>query len=91
MISYLLHTGKVDPLARNNHQNTPLEEVKLYAPNRLEILKMFEPFEKSRQDFPVDSYRKVFFCGNMTAGKSSLAQCIIYRANKPTDYPYNPS
>ena len=91
VISYLLHTGKVDPLARNNHQNTPLEEVRLNDPNRFEILKMFEPFEKSRQDYPVDSYRKVFFCGNKTAGKSSLAQCIIYRANKPPDYHYNPS
>ena len=91
MISYLLHTGKVNPLAHNNRQNRPLEEVRLYDPNRLEILKMFEPFEKSRQDFPVDSYRKVFFCGNMSAGKSSLAQCIIYRADKPADYHYNPS
>ena len=52
---------------------------------------MFEPFEKSHQDYPVDSYRKVFFCGNMTAGKSSLAQCVIYRADKPADYHYNPS
>ena len=91
MISYLLHTGKVDPLARNNRQNTPLDEVRLDDQNRFEILKMFEPFEKSRQDYPVDSYRKVFFCGNKTAGKSSLAQCIIYRADKPADYHYNPS
>ena len=91
VISYLLHTGKVDPLARNNHQNTPLEQVRLNDPNRLEILKMFQPFEKSRQDYPVDSYKKVFFCGNMAAGKSSLAQCIIYRADKPADYHYNPS
>ena len=91
VISYLLHTGKVNPLAHNNHQNTPLEEVQLYDPNRFEIFKMFEPFEKSRQDFPVDSYRKVFFCGNMSAGKSSLTQCIIYRADKPSDYHYDPS
>ena len=91
MISYLLHTGKVNPLAHNYRQNTPLEEVRLNDKNRLEILKMFEPFEKSRQDSPVDSYRKVFFCGNMAAGKSSLAQCIIYRADKPPDYHYNPS
>ena len=91
MISYLLHTGKVDPLAHNNHQNIPLEEVGLYDLNRFEILKVFEPFVKSRQDFLVDSYRKVFFCGNMSAGKSSLAQCIIYRADKPADYHYNPS
>ena len=91
MISYLLHTGKVDPLAHNNHGNTPLEEVRLHDPNRFKILKMFEPFQKSRQDYPVDSYRKVIFCGNMSAGKSSLAQCIIYRADKPTNYHYNPS
>ena len=91
MISYLLHTGKVDPLARNNRQNTPLDEVRLHDRNRLEILKMFEPFEKSRQDYPIDSYRKVFFCGNKTAGKSSLTQCIKYRADKPPDYHYNPS
>ena len=52
---------------------------------------MFEPFEKCHQDYPVDSYRKVFICGNKTAGKSSLAQCIIYRADKPPDYCYNPS
>ena len=91
MILYLLHTGKVNPLAHNNIQNTPLEEVLLRDPNRFEILKMFEPFERCRQDYPVDSYRKVFFCGNTTAGKSSLAQCIIYRADKPPDYHYNPS
>ena len=91
VISCLLQTGKVNPFAHNKHQKTPLEQVELYDPNRLDILKMFEPFEKSCEDFPVDSYRKVFFCGNMTAGKSSLAQCIIYRANKPTNYPYNPS
>ena len=91
MISYLLHTGIVDPLARNHHQNTPLEQVRLHDPNRFEILKMFEPFEKNHQDYPVDSYRKLFFCGNMSAGKSSLAQCIIYRADKPADYHYNPS
>ena len=89
-ISYLLHTGKVDLLACNNHQKTPLEEVRLKDPNRFEILKMFEPFEKSRQDYPVDSYRKVFICGNKTAGKSSLAQCIIYRADNPVNYQYNP-
>ena len=91
VISYLLHTGKVNPLAHNCHQKTPLEEVRLNDENRLEILKMLEPFEKSRQDYPIDSYRKVFICGNMAAGKSSLAQCIIYRANKSADYHYNSS
>ena len=91
VISYLLHTGKVDPLAHNSHRKTPLEEVQLNDPNRFEILKMFEPFAKCHRDFPVDSYRKVIFCGNMSAGKSSLAQCIIYRADKPANYYYHPS
>ena len=91
VISYLLHTGKVDPLAHNSHGKTPLEEVQLNDPNRFEILKMFEPFAKCHRDFPVDSYRKVIFCGNMSAGKSSLAQCIIYRADKPANYYYHPS
>ena len=65
VISCLLHTGNVDPLAHNSHGKTPLEEVQLNDLNRFEILKMFEPFAKCRQDFPVDSYRKVIFCGNM--------------------------
>ena len=90
VISYLLYTGKVNPLISNNHQNTPLEEVLLHDPNRFEILKMFEPFEKCHQNYTVDSYRRVFFCGNMTAGKSSLAQCIINHFDKPADYDYNP-
>ena len=91
MISYLLHTGKVDPLAHNNAKRTPLEEVQLFSPNRFEILRMFEPFETSRQNFPIDAYSKIIFCGNKTAGKSSLAQCIIYRANKPARYNYDTS
>ena len=91
MILYLLRTGKVNPLVRNNHGKTPLDEIQLNDPNRFEILKMFEPFEKHRLDYPVDSYNKVFFCGNTAAGKSSLAQCIIHRADKPADYHYNPS
>ena len=34
--------------------------------NRFSILKMFEPFEQCRKDFPVESYSKVFFCGRVT-------------------------
>ena len=59
--------------------------------NRFGILKMFEPFEQCRKDFPVDSYSKVFFCGNIAAGKSSLAAVIIERANKTADYKFDPS
>ena len=41
------------------------------------ILKMFEPFEQCRKDFPVEFSSKVFFCGNTGAGKTSLAVVIM--------------
>ena len=90
VISYLLRTGKVDPIAHNNAQEKPLEQVHPDHPNRFKIFQMFEPFEKSRLDYPVDSYSKIFFCGHKTAGKSSLTQCIKYRADKPADHNYDP-
>ena len=59
--------------------------------NRFSILKMFEPFEQCRKDFPVESYSKVFFCGNTGAGKSSLAAVIMERAKKPPNYEFDTS
>ena len=59
--------------------------------NRFGILKMFEPFEQCRKDFPVESYSKVFFCGNTGAGKSSLAAVIMERAKKPPNYEFDTS
>ena len=50
---------------------------------------MFEPFEQCRKDFPVESYTKVFFCGNTGAGKSSLAAVIMKRAKKPPNYKFD--
>ena len=46
MITYLLHTGKVNPLAQNNHQKTPLEEVRLNDPNRLENYRCLSHLKK---------------------------------------------
>ena len=59
--------------------------------NRFVILKMFEPFEQCRKEFPVESYSKVFFCGNTGAGKSSLAAVIMERAKKPPNYVFDTS
>ena len=61
------------------------------AEDRFCILKMFEPFEQCRKDFPVESYSKVFFCGNTGAGKSSLAAVIMKRAEKPPNYKFDTS
>ena len=50
------------------------------------ILKMFEPFEQCRKDFPMESYSKVFLCGNTGAGKTSLSAVIMEQAKKPPNY-----
>ena len=78
-------------MAKNNNNQTAMELVYRNAENRFVILKMFEPFEQCRKDFPVESYSKVFFCGNTGAGKSSLAAVIIERAKKPPNYKFDTS
>ena len=78
-------------MAKNKNNQTAMELVYRNAENRFIILKMFEPFEQCRKDFPVESYSKVFFCGNTGAGKSSLAAVIMERAKKPPNYTFNTS
>ena len=76
-------------MARNRHNQTAMELVYRNDNDRFVILKMFEPFEQCRKAFPVESYSKVFFCGNTGAGKSSLAAVIMERANKPPNYVFD--
>ena len=78
-------------MAKNKHEQTAMELAYRDDVNRFSILKMFEPFEQSRKDFPVESYSKVFFCGNTGAGKSSLAAVIMERAKKPPNYKFDTS
>ena len=78
-------------MAKNNNNQTAMELVYHNAENRFIILKMFEPFEQCRKDFPVESYTKVFFCGNTGAGKSSLAAVVMERAKKPSNYTFDAS
>ena len=78
-------------MAKNRRSQTAMELVYRDAEDRFHILKMFEPFEQCRKDFPVESYSKVFFCGNTGAGKSSLAAVIMERAKKSPDYKFDNS
>ena len=78
-------------MAKNRHNETAMELVYRDNVNRFGILKMFEPFEQCRKEFPVESYSKVFFCGNTGAGKSSLAAVIMERAKKPPNYKFDTS
>ena len=75
IVKYLLSTGRIDPMAENRYQLTPLQ----LAENDYDILKLFEPFVECKVDFPVESYSKVFLCGNTTNGKSSLAHALGQR------------
>ena len=88
-IALLLSTGIVNPNERNNKNESPIELIMPDDKNRFEILKLFLPFQQCRENYPIDSYAKVFFCGNTTAGKSSLAAVLIQRANKGHDHKFN--
>ena len=76
-------------MAKNQRHQTAMELVYWNNINRFGILKMFEPFEQCRKDFPVESYSKVFFCGNTGAGKSSLAAVIMERAMNPPNHKFD--
>ena len=91
VVKSLLSSGKINPMARNRHNQTAMELVYRNDNDRFVILKMFEPFEQCRKAFPVESYSKVFFCGNIGAGKSSLAAVIMERAKKPPNYVFDTS
>ena len=78
-------------MSKNDNEQVPIELVPQDHKNRFEILKIFEPFQKSQSDFPVESYGKVFMCGNTTAGKSSLTAVIMERAKKPADHKFDAS
>ena len=88
-IAFLLSTGIVNPNETNNDNQTPIEQIMPDDENRFEILKLFLPFQQCRESYPIDSYAKVFFCGNTTAGKSSLAAVLIQRAKKGRDHKFN--
>ena len=78
-------------MAKNRRNQTAMELAYRDNVNRFGILKMFEPFEQCQKDFPVESYSKVFFCGNTGAGKSSLAAVIMERAKKLPNYKFDTS
>ena len=81
---------KLNPLAVNNHQQIPLELIPPNYKDRFQLLKLFQPFLQHNMEYPVDSYAKLFLCGKMNAGKSSLAAVISYRADKGRYHNYNP-
>ena len=76
-------------MSKNNYKQAPMELIPQNHKNRFEILKMFEPFQQCQAEFPVESYSKVFMCGNIAAGKSSLTAVIMERAKKPANHKFD--
>ena len=76
-------------MSKNNAEQAPMELVPQDHKNRFEILKIFEPFQQSQADFPVESYSKVFTCGDTASGKSSLTAVIMERAKKPANHKFD--
>ena len=68
-----------------------MELVPPYDWNHTQILQLFHPFTESSKAYAVESYSKVFLCGDATAGKSSLCELIKYRSDKSSDHEYDPS
>ena len=90
-MKYLLSTGQVNPFAQDNQQRTPIDRIPSWSSERTELLKLFTPFVDSSNKFPVESYSKLFLCGNTAAGKSTLCQLINYRSSKSSQHTFDPS
>ena len=85
LVHYLLSTGYVKPMLKNNRGHTAIEMIPPDHPKRYDILKLFEPFHRGRDQCPIDSYTKLFICGKSSVGKSSLTQVITSRSTKSKD------
>ena len=75
IVHFLLSTNKVNPMAEDKDGETPID----YAIDNdfYDILKLFEPFQQCRKDFPVHTYTKVILMGYSGAGKTTVSQLII--------------
>lgn len=91
VVSHLLSLPDINPAPQNYYNQTPIELVHPYLSSRTMILQLFERFKSCRTNFPIQSYTKVFLCGNTAVGKSSLTRVIIVRSENKPDAAYNPS
>ena len=81
IVQYLLSTGKVDPLAKNNNGRTPAVDYASKHPNSYDLLKLFQSFPQCK-NFPVHTYTKLILTGYSGAGKTTTSQLIQLLANE---------
>ena len=84
-VQYLLSTGKVDPLAKNNKDMTPVD-IASKKLNNYDILKLFQSFPQCKRDFPVHTYTKLILTGYSGAGKTTISHLILLLANKDSGF-----
>ena len=75
VVQLLLLDRRVDALSMDKFGKSPADYV-YFSNNSYQLLKLFEPLLKSREDFPIHLFTKVVLTGNSGAGKSSLAKVI---------------
>ena len=75
VVQFLLQDRRVDALSMDRFGKSPADYV-YFSNNSYQLLKLFDPLLKSREDFPIHLFTKVVLTGNSGAGKSSLAKVI---------------
>ena len=70
-----MSTGRVDLNSEDDFGFTPIDYAR-ESDSSYELLKLFEPFEQSKRDYPVDRYTKVILTGNSGAGKTTTARLV---------------
>ena len=78
IVEYLLSIEQVDPLTKNKNGNTAL----YYASGKFDVVKQFEPFEKCRTAFPVQTCTKLILIGDSGVGKTTIAEVIVRLATR---------
>ena len=76
IVQYLLSTGRVNPLTKNQEWHTALSLASDY-----DIIKLFQPFEECRTAFPVHTFTKLILTGDSGAGKTTITELIVRLAS----------
>ena len=84
IVRYLLSTGKVDPLAETKYGSTPVYWASR-SKKSYDLLKLFQPFEQCKKDFPVHTFTKVILVGYSGAGKTTVAKLLVLLASSDMD------
>ena len=77
----ILFTGKVNPLAKDNYDMTPVDYANKNN-NCYNLLKLFQSFPQCTSNFPVHTYTKLVLTGYSGAGKTTTSRLILLLANE---------